>query len=111
LRKPSCPSCFNLRKGLAEVLLVDGVYDAKQEIPLNVVFGSILEIGQIDHNLLVSLDLLHDVRDCQFRASWNFERNDLSTKKVLFLATENISDKPHWAVPQLWEEYLTYEQV
>jgi len=96
---------------LAEVLLVNGVHDAKQEIPLNVVFGTILEIGQICHNLLVGLNLLHDVGDCQFRASWNFERNDLSTKKVLFLATQNISDKTHLAVPQLWKEYLTYEQI
>ena len=80
-------------------MLVDGVDDAKQEIPLNVVFGSILEIGQIYHNLLVSLNLLHDDLNCQLRASWNFERNDLSTKKVLFLATENIFDKLHWAVP------------
>jgi hypothetical protein len=111
LREPSCPSRFNLCQGLAEVLLVNGIDDAKQEIPLNVVFGSILEIGQIYHNLLVSLNLQHDVRDCQFRASWNFERNDFSTKKVLFLATQNIFDKPHWAVPQLWKEYLTYEQV
>ena len=94
-----------------KVLLVNCIDDAKQEIPLNVLFDSIFEIGQIYHNLLVSLDLLHDVRDCQLRASWNFERNDLSTKKVLFLATENISDKPDWAVPQLWKEDLTYEQV
>ena len=92
-------------------MLVDGVYDAKQEIPLNVLFGAFFEIGQIDHNLLVSLDLLHDVRDCQLRASWNFERNDLSTKKLLFLAAENISDKLHLALPQQWKEYLTYEQV
>ena len=89
-------------------MLVDGVYDAKQEIPLNVLFGAFFEIGQIDHNLLVGLDLLHHVRDCQLRASWNFERNDLSTKKLLFLANENIFDKLHWAVPQLGKEYLTY---
>ena len=76
-------------------MLVDGVDDAKQEIPLNALFGSILEIGQIYHNLLVSLNLLHDDLNCQLRASWNFERNDLSTKKVILLATENIFDKIH----------------
>ena len=111
MRKPSCPSCFNLCEGLAEVLLVDSVYDAKQEIAVDVDCGAILEIGQIYHNLLVSLNLLHDDFNCQLRASWNFERNDLSTKKVRFLATENIFDKLHWAVLQLWKEYLTYEQV
>ena len=111
MRELSCPSSFNLCEGLAEVLLVDGVYDAKQEIAVDVACGAILEIGQIYHNLLVSLNLLHDDLNCQLRASWNFERNDLSTKKVLLLAAENIFDKLHWAVPQLGKEYLTYEQV
>ena len=78
-----------------EILLVNGVFDAKQEITVDVVCGAILEIGQIDHNLLVRLNLLHDDLNCQLRASWNFERNDLSTKKVLLLATENIFDKIH----------------
>ena len=95
MRELSCPARFNLCKGLAEVLLVVDVYDAKQEISVDIVCGAILEIGQIYHNLLVSLDLLHDDLNCQLRASWNFERNDLSTKKVLFLATENIFDEIH----------------
>jgi hypothetical protein len=111
LSKFSCPSGFNLCEGLSEVLLVNGIDYAKQEISLDVIFCSILEIGQICHNLLVSLNLLHDVLDCQLRASWNFERKDFSTKKVLFLPTENISDKRHRAVPQLRKENLTYTLV
>ena len=111
LSKFSCPSGFNLCEGLSEVLLVNGYDYAKQEISLDVIFGSILEIGQICHNLLVSLNLLHDVCNCQFRASWTFEQKDFSPKKLLFLATENISDKPHRTVLQVRKENLTYKLV
>ncbi len=69
LRKFSCPSCFNLCEALSEVLLVNCNDDAKQEISLYVIFGSILEIGQICHNLLMSLNLLHEVLNCELWAN------------------------------------------
>jgi hypothetical protein len=111
LSKLSSLSGFNLCEGLSEVLLVNGIDYAKQEISLEVIFGCILEIGQICHILLVGFNLLHDILDCQLRARWNFERKDFLTKKELFLPTENISDKLHRAVPQLRKENLTYRLV
>ena len=61
LAKLSCPSGFNLCKGLSDVLLINGIVYVKQEISLDVIFGSILEIGQICHYLFMSLNLLHDI--------------------------------------------------
>ncbi len=72
LCKFSSPSGFNLCEGMSEVPLVNGIDYAKQEISLDVIFGSIFEIGQICHNLLMSLNVLNDLLDCQLRASWNF---------------------------------------
>ena len=84
LSKFSCPSGFNLCEGLSEVLLVNGIDDAKQEISLDIIFGSILEIGQICHNLLVSLNLLHDVLDCQLRQAGTLSEKISRRRKYFF---------------------------
>ena len=57
----SSHSGFNLCEGWSEVLLVNGIDDSEQEIALDIIFGSILEIGQICYYLHMSLNLLHDV--------------------------------------------------